>query len=102
MNLTHHAAVCACGPAAPSGIPSEAENKRTFPERVSFELAVARNHHGPIFGAHDAYGRILEELDEFWDEVRAKEHKRDRANMLKELIQVAAMAQRAAEDLNLL
>ena len=42
---------------------------------------------------------ILEELDEFWEEVR-KQHG-DKANMQKELIQVAAMAFRALGDLNL-
>jgi hypothetical protein len=46
---------------------------------------------------HEAYAVILEELDEFWDEVRKKEHCPEK--MLRELIQIAAMAQRAAEDL---
>jgi NTP pyrophosphatase (non-canonical NTP hydrolase) len=55
---------------------------------------------------HDAYGKILEEVDEFFDEVKQKDAVRDtpsgRARMLQELVQVGAMAQRAAEDLKLI
>jgi hypothetical protein len=57
--------------------------------------------HAPINSAHEGYSVILEELEEFWEECRLKREKRDKAKMLKELIQVAAMAQRTAEDLGL-
>lgn len=68
---------------------------------VENELVEARDQHpGPMHTAHEAYAVILEELDEFWDEVRAKQH--DPRNMLKELVQIAAMCYRAAEDLQLL
>lgn len=70
-----------------------------FAEQVALELAKAREKHGDIKSAHEAYAVILEELDEVWDEVKSQ--KWDRAQLLKELIQVAAMAQRAAEDLGL-
>lgn len=50
-------------------------------------------------GVHEAYAVILEELDEVWDEVKAK--KPDLEKMRKELVQVAAMAVRAIIDLNL-
>jgi hypothetical protein len=43
-------------------------------------------------------GVILEELDEFWEEVRKKRSQRDPLRMLGELVQIAAMAQRCAED----
>lgn len=72
-----------------------------FEEMVKQELVRARAGHGKITGAHDGYGRILEELDEFWEHVRAHEP-RDRKGMLEELVQVAAMAQRTAEDLKLI
>lgn len=72
----------------------------TFPQLVERELERARSLHNPQQSAHEAYAVILEELDEFWEEVRAKQQ--DAPNMLKELVQVAAMAQRAAEDLNLI
>jgi len=55
-----------------------------------------------LHSAHEAYAVILEELDEFWDEVRKKGDVIEPAKMLKELIQVSAMAQRAAEDLGLI
>jgi hypothetical protein len=73
-----------------------------FQMLVDRELESARKVHGPIRGHHDAYGRLLEEVDEFWDEVKLKGHLRNRNKTLNELVQVAAMAQRAAEDLKLL
>lgn len=68
-------------------------------------LAKARSKHAPMQTRHEAYGVILEELDEFWDQVKAggaDTPKVDKAKLLKELTHVAAMCQRAAEDLNLL
>lgn len=72
-----------------------------FLDMVETELSKAREKHPtPIHNAHEAFGVIYEELDEFWDEVRAQKH--DPSKMLKELIQTAAMCYRAAEDLNLI
>jgi hypothetical protein len=69
-----------------------------FTELVEAELSRARAKHAPeMNNAHEAYAVIFEELDEFWDEVRAQKH--DPAKMLKELVQTAAMCARAAEDL---
>lgn len=75
---------------------------KNFPELVKCELEFARRKYGPITGAHDAYGRILEEVDEFWEEVRKRDAHRIPSKMSEELVQIAAMAQRAAEDLKLL
>jgi hypothetical protein len=76
---------------------------QAFPEHVEAELASARiKHPRMIQGAHDGYAKILEELDEFWEIVKAKEENRDADEMLKELIQTAAMCQRTAEDIGLL
>lgn len=58
--------------------------------------------HKPLNSSHEAYAVILEELDEFWAEVCKRRENRDRVAMLKELIQIGAMAQRAAEDIGLL
>jgi len=66
------------------------------------ELAKARANHGDRTSAHEAYAVLLEEVDEFWEEVRKKRVARDPQNMLKELVQIAACAQRAAEDLKLI
>jgi NTP pyrophosphatase (non-canonical NTP hydrolase) len=73
-----------------------------FAEKVVDELNYAREQHGKITGAHDAYGRILEEVDEFWEEVKKRKLYRNPKEMLNELVQIGAMAQRAAEDLDLI
>jgi hypothetical protein len=70
----------------------------TFEVEVSNELARARGKFPPIHSLHEGYAVIAEELDEFWDDVRAKDPERlQRA--YRELVQVAAMAQRTAEDI---
>ena len=48
--------------------------------------------------AHEAYAVILEELDEFWQEVRRKQTDYDPRAMYGELLQIAAMAARTAVD----
>ncbi len=67
---------------------------------VLTELAGARKKHSPMRSAHEAYAVILEELDEFWEEVRQK--RGNKVGMQNELIQVAAMAFRALSDLDLM
>lgn len=68
----------------------------TFLEEVAAEVVRARLKHGPMNSLHEAYAVILEELDEFWEEVRAQQF--DATNAHKELVQIAAMCQRAVED----
>lgn len=51
---------------------------------------------------HYFYAVILEELEEFWELVRSDAADKDtdgKLKMMKELVQIAAMAQRAAEDM---
>lgn len=72
-----------------------------FEMLVREELQDARKVFPPMRNAHEAYAVILEELEEFWVWVRVKQSRRDHREMLKELVQVAAMCQRAAEDLGL-
>lgn len=72
-----------------------------FANEVAAELKAARDGHRPLNSAHEAYAVILEELDEFWDQCRLKRQNRNRLVMLTELVQIGAMAQRAAEDLGL-
>jgi NTP pyrophosphatase (non-canonical NTP hydrolase) len=69
-----------------------------FNELMKVELKKARQQHGPILSVHEGYAVILEELDEVWEEVKKKTSERNLNNLLKELIQVAAMAQKMAED----
>lgn len=77
--------------------PITAENI-TFQELQRREIDAARSKHKPINSAHEGYAVILEELDEFWQEVRKKRSERSPDKMVSELVQVAAMAQRTAED----
>lgn len=67
-----------------------------FQHMVRQELETAEQAHRPIHSLHEGYAIILEELDEFWDEVKKKE--REWANLILELAQVAAMCERTAQD----
>lgn len=70
-----------------------------FQELVTDELVSARAANGNMSSLHEAYSVILEEVDELWDEVKKKRRLRNHDNIRSELVQIAAMAQRAAEDL---
>lgn len=65
------------------------------------EYESATRLHGPLHSAHEAYAVILEELDEFWEEVRKKQQYRDPVAMRTERLHVAAMCVRAAVDVRL-
>lgn len=67
-----------------------------FQKLVEEELVRARTRHGRITTLHEGYAVLLEEVDEFWDEVKKKRPASE--NVLNELIQIGAMAQRIAED----
>ena len=69
-----------------------------FNDLVQEELKRARQLHGNVLSIHEGYAVILEELDEAWDEVKKKTKERNLENLLKELIQVSAMAQKMVED----
>jgi hypothetical protein len=71
---------------------------QTFPEMVVDELSSARAGHAPINSLHEGYAVILEEMDELWEEVRKKQSQREPLEILAELVQIGAMAQRVAED----
>lgn len=68
-------------------------------EDVFIEIARAGSIHPPLRGTHEAYAVLLEEVDEFWDEVRKRNP--DKTQMRLELIQIAAMACRTILDLKL-
>ena len=70
-----------------------------FTERVAIEIERARRKHGKMNSLHEGYAVLLEEVDEFWEHV--KHDNQDKAEILSELVQIGAMAQRIAEDLSL-
>lgn len=71
---------------------------KTVLEMVAMELDAARAKHPPHKSLHEGYAVLLEEVEEFWAEVKKKSEERSPSRMLEELIQVAAMAVRTAED----
>lgn len=63
------------------------------------ELAAASAKYPPLNSYHEAWAVITEEVDEFWDHVKAKPERRTHFDAARELTQVAAMAVRAIVDL---
>lgn len=72
---------------------------QTFPDLVKNENQAAIEKYGPINSLHEGYGVLAEEVAEFFDEVRKKNSEREPDSILGELVQIGAMAQRIAEDL---
>lgn len=70
-----------------------------FDKLVQDELEKVRKKIRPFNSWEEAYGILLEEIDEFQEEVFKKARNRDRANTLKELYQIAGICIRAREDL---
>lgn len=70
-----------------------------FWDMVATELQVAKASYPPARSFHEAYGIMLEEVEELWEEVKRKHKLRDSAAILEEAVQVAAMSQRTAQDL---
>ena len=73
--------------------------RKAFQELVEVELERARM----LFprrqaSMHEGYAVMLEEVDELWESIRRNAHS---ASIIAEAVQVAAMAQRLAEDAGL-
>ena len=62
------------------------------------EVRTAITSWPPFNSAHEAYGVLLEEVDELWEHVKTNQKRRDLVEMRKEAIQVAAMAIRFAVE----
>ena len=63
------------------------------------ELVAAEQQWPPIHSLHEGYGVLVEEVAEFFEEVRKRSIERDHAHIRKELAQVAAVAWRIVLDL---
>jgi len=70
----------------------------SFEKLVKKELASARKKHGNQSNIHEAFAILLEEVDEFWEHVRAKSDRRDYKKVLEELVQIGSCVQKTAED----
>lgn len=70
-----------------------------FLRNVMAEVKRAQTLHAPLNSAHEAYAVLLEEVEEFWDEVRKRKAERNPKDIVNELTQIAAMACRTAVDL---
>jgi hypothetical protein len=80
---------------------SKEENLARITIEVLAEVKRACAFHDGMHGPHEAYGVILEELDEYWDEVKLynpRKGRDTRSRQREELIQLAAMAIRAISD----
>lgn len=66
--------------------------------QVRQELHAAIDKHPPLNSFHEAYAVILEELDEYWQQVKAWPERHDDAEMRKELLHIAAMCLRTIMD----
>lgn len=67
---------------------------------VETELQRAkRRFPAPFHSLHEAYGVLLEEVEELWAEIKKQENQRDKDTLRREAIDVAAMAIRLIQDL---
>lgn len=74
---------------------------KTFRELVIEEMHELRMKNGEFNSWHEAYGVLLEEVEEFWKDCKKRPSKRNPENALRELVQIAAIAECAAYDLTL-
>ncbi len=72
-----------------------------FKQLVDEEKDRAREQHGQFASMHEILGVLTEEYLEFTDEVRKKPDQRNPSDTLSELVQIAAIAEMAAEDMEL-
>jgi hypothetical protein len=75
---------------------------RTFADELYLRVKTIRKRKRPTASYHEAYAVILEELQEFWEEVKLNPRMRSTTSSLHELLDIAASAWTIAEDLNLI
>jgi len=85
-------------------------------EIVSKEIQTAKEKYGPFNSTHELYGVLIEEVNEFWDQVKIKNYSPDmfdgkakkelqesldnkKRNMINELSQIAAIALRGMSEI---
>lgn len=81
------------GPETALRDPVVAESLERSMDALGDEVSRAVGDYGADYAsAHEAYGVLVEEVAEFFEQVRLKRAARDRRAMLHELTQVAAVA----------
>jgi NTP pyrophosphatase (non-canonical NTP hydrolase) len=68
-------------------------------EDIDDEIDRSSAHGNKFASLHEAYAVILEELDEVWEITKQKKKRRNASELRQELIQVAAMAIKAANSM---
>lgn len=71
-------------------MPDQLNAHKAILAEVMEEITKARFRFSPMKSGHEGYAILLEEVDELWTEIKAKEP--DWIKTRKEAIQVAAMA----------
>lgn len=66
---------------------------------VKKEIKRAAVHTKKFRSLHEAYGVLLEEVDEMWDITKLKRKNRKEEELRSELIQIAAMAIKAIKSM---
>lgn len=72
---------------------------KKFLKDVEKEAKRAVKLHGEFNSLHEAYAVTLEELDEFWEEVRKKKKDRNKEDIYSELVQIAACCYKTVQYL---
>ena len=72
-----------------------------FVDLVRTRVETQRKRNKVVLSPHDGHSKIMEEVHELAMEVYKKEKRRSNLDMLNELIDIAAICQGMAEDLEL-
>lgn len=59
---------------------------------IDREIVRLETKYGSVSSLHEGYSLLLEEMDEFWEEVKKKPSKRNIRNIKHELTQISALS----------
>lgn len=71
----------------------------TLLDSVRDAVTIETAKYGIFNTTHEAYGILLEEVDELWEEIKKKRRDRNMQNMHEEALQIASIAVRFALDM---
>lgn len=70
-------------------------------KRIYDKMLEAEEKYGEFASGHEAYGVMMEEMEELWNEIKKKPYKRDANTMIIESIDIAAVAIRFAYQISI-